>query len=117
MGIGVLPLLSQSKSRFRDEKRAALIGQPPPQPLSRDAKAALELRQKQQMDASPNEKRQESTHSEPSGLEQRKIAADDRHGALVKVPKRASPGAPFDSGAHELPDITTLLDGHLRNAR
>ena len=51
------------------------------------------------------------------GLEQRKIAADDRHGAPVKVAERASPRAPFDAGTDELSDITTLLDRDLSDAR
>ena len=68
------------------------------------------------MNESPYEPSEKATRSQMTSLEDGEVLADDRHVALVSVPKRPLWFAPPDLIGDQMPRMAPLLDGRLRNA-
>src|SRR5271168_271390 len=102
---------------FWDQSGAALPGEIGPEPLPLHPEPVLQLRQRHQMQEDPDEPGGEPARAKAPALQNREILADDGHIALVEILERTFGFMSIELARDQAPDIASLLDRRLRDAR
>src|SRR5271167_1474289 len=118
LGIRPAPLVwGGGPRRLGDQSGAALPGEIGPEPLPLHPEPVLQLRQRHQMQEDPDQPGREAAHAKTPALQDREILADDGHVALVEISERTFRLMPVELARDQAPDVASLLDRRLRDAR